>query len=164
MTVIESNNGPLSGQLTLEQQLYSRLPRLFDANKPHDYGEFYLAERFFPEAYARGSGAPSFGFGTLFADFGAAAPLILAVAGLLNGIVTKSFMNSLRRYRGPGEFILVLFGAGVPLIPFVNEFLIVETIGIAIVANFIHGFRLLDRPLRPFSWFGGRRLVAKAER
>jgi hypothetical protein len=143
MIVIDSNLGPLDGQLTLEQQFYGRMPRLLDPEKPHDFGEFYLGKRFFPAAYESDTGAPAFGFGTVFADFGAATPVILAFAGLLNGLIMKSFVNSLRRYPGPGEFILLLFAAGIPLVPIVNSFLVPETVALAIFANLIHRFRLL---------------------
>jgi hypothetical protein len=144
MIVIDSNLGPLYGQLTLEQQIYSRLPRLLDPGKPSDYGEFYLAKRFFPAAYERGTGAPAFGFGTLFADFGPVAPLLLGVFGFINGLTMKSFVNSLRRFEGPGEFILLLFAAGIPLVPMVNVFLIPETLGLAIAANLVQRVRLLS--------------------
>jgi hypothetical protein len=143
MMVIDSNLGPLDGQLTLENQIYVRVPRLLDPDKPHDFGEFYLAKRFFPAAYERDTGAPAFGFGTVFADFGAVAPLFLGFCGLINGLIMKSFVNSLRRFEGPGEFILVLFAAGIPLIPLVNVFLIPETVGLAIVANLLQRFRLM---------------------
>ena len=144
MIVIDSNLGPLYGRLTLEQQIYSRLPRLLDPSKPHDYGEFYLAERFFPASYEGGQGAPAFGFGTLFADFGALTPLILGFFGLINGMIMKSFVNSLRKFQGPGEFILMLFAAGIPLVPIVNVFLIPETIGLAIAANFVQRIRIVS--------------------
>jgi hypothetical protein len=144
MTVIDSNLGPLCGQLTLEQQIYSRLPRLLDPNKPRDFGEFYLAERFFPAAYERGTGAPAFGFGAQFADFGPVTPLILGFFGLINGIIMKSFQNSLRRFEGPGEFILLLFAAGISLVPMVNVFLIPETLGLAIAANLLQRVQLLS--------------------
>jgi hypothetical protein len=143
MTVIDSNLGPLCGQLTLEEQIYSRLPRLLDPNKPRDFGEFYLAERFFPAAYERGTGAPAFGFGAQFADFGPVTPLILGFCGLINGIFMKSFQNSLRRFEGPGEFILLLFAAGISLVPMINVFLIPETLGLAIAANLVQRVRLL---------------------
>jgi len=143
--VIDSNLGPLDGQLTLEQQIYTRTPRLLYPNKPLDFGEFYLARRFFPAEYDSAVGAPAFGFGPLFADFGAATPLLLAFAGLVNGLIMKSFVNSLRRFHGPGEFILVLFAAGVPLVPVVNTFVILETIGLALVANLVQRIRLIDR-------------------
>ncbi len=143
MMLIDSNVGPLDGQVTLEQQLYSRIPRVLDPHKPHDFGDFYLAKRFFPAEFEGEQGAPSFGFGQLFADYGVLAPLILAFAGLINGITMKSFVNSLKRFHGPGEFILLLFAAGIPLIPMSNAFLILETIGIALVANLLQRFRLL---------------------
>jgi hypothetical protein len=142
MLVIDSDIGPLYGQLTLENQLYSRIPRVLFAEKPSDFGDFFLAEHFFPDAFARGQGAPAFGNGALFADFGPIALPLLLIAGLLNGALLKVFVSALRRHRGPGDFIMVLFASGTSIVPLVGVFLLPESLLLAVLANLLHCIRL----------------------
>lgn len=146
MLVIDSGMGPFYGRLTLENQVYARIPRALDPDKPHDFGDFYLAEHFFPDIYVLGSGAPAFGNGAWFADFGTMALPLLLLSGFLSGLMLKMFMASLRRYRTPGDFIMVLFAAGTPLIPLTSTFLLPESLLLAIIANGLYSLRAGRRP------------------
>lgn len=142
MNVIDSGMGPFYGRLTLENQVYARVPRALDPDKPHDFGDFYLAEHFYPDAFVMDTGAPAFGNGAWFADFGTIALPLLLVSGFLNGLLLKMFVTSLRRYRTPGDFVMVLLAAGTPLIPLTSTFLLPESLLLAIVANGLFCLRM----------------------
>lgn len=145
LLVIDSDVGPLYGRLSLEQQLYSRVPRPLFPDKPNDYGALYLAEHFFPAAFQLGAGAPAFGFGIELADFGVLALPFLLLESFLGGMLLNIFMKSLRRHQGPGDFIMVLFASGLPVIPLSGAFLLPESLILAIAANIFHGMRLSPR-------------------
>ena len=142
MSVIDSGIGPLFGKLTLESQLYPRIPRALDPGKPHDYGDFYLAKRFFPDAYSRQGGAPAFGDGLWFADFRVFALPIFMILGFLSGALLKMCTNSVRENQSPGAFVLMLFAAGMPLIPISGTFLLPETLALALLANILYAFHI----------------------
>lgn len=142
MKVIDSGMGPLYGRLTLEAQIYPRIPRVLFPDKPHDFGGFYLAAHFFPDAFAGDTGAPAFGYGTWYADFSFLALPILMAVGLFSGILLKLFMTSLRTYRTPGNFVMVLFASGIPLIPIADTFLLPESLLLAIAVNALYCLRL----------------------
>jgi hypothetical protein len=145
MLVIDSNVGPLYGKLSLEQQIYTRVPRPLFPDKPNDFGALYLAEHFFPTAFQAQSGAPAFSFGIEFADFGVLALPFVMLESFFGGMLLNVFMQGLRRHRGPGDFIMVLFAAGLPLIPLSGAFLLPESLILAIVANILSGMRLAPR-------------------
>jgi hypothetical protein len=142
MLVIDSGIGPLYGKLNLEDQIYPRIPRIIDPNKPRDYGDFYLAKRFFPTEFAENVGAPAFGDGLWFADFHIFALPILMVLGILAGALLKMCARATCETRTPGAFILMLFAAGMPLIPISGTFLLPETLIFAIVANGLYAIHL----------------------
>jgi hypothetical protein len=145
LLLIDSDFGPMYGRLSLEQQIYSRVPRPLFPDKPNDYGDLYLAEHFFPDAFQRGAGAPAFSFGLELGDFGVLALPILLLESFLGGMLLAMFMKGLRRYHGPGYFILVLFGSGVSLIPLPGAYLLPEILVLAIAANILHGMRVAPR-------------------
>lgn len=151
LLVIDSDVGPLYGRLSLEQQVYARVPRPLFPDKPNDYGVLYLAEHFFPDAFQAGQGAPAFSFGPELADFGVLALPLLFFESLLGGMLLNMFMNSLRRHRSPGDFIMVLFGSGVCLIPLPGSYLLPEILVMAIAANILHGMRLSPKRSVPGS-------------
>lgn len=135
MLVIDSGIGPYYGQLTLENQVYPRIPRVLDPEKPEAFGDLYLAEHFYPDRFAMHAGAPAFANGTWYADFGVMALPLLLAAGFLSGMMLKLFMRSLLKYRSPGDFIMVLFACGVPLITLGSTFLLPESLILAVLAN-----------------------------
>ena len=79
------------GKLMLESEVYSRIPRVLWPSKPDDFGALYLAKVFFPDAFYRNQGAPAFGYGEYFADFGYLTPLWLITSGIFKGILAKYF-------------------------------------------------------------------------
>ncbi|HEX5460838.1 MAG TPA: hypothetical protein VFX20_12795 [Steroidobacteraceae bacterium] len=150
MLVIDSGMGPFYGRLTLENQFYPRIPRVLDPGKPKDFGDLYLAEHFYPDQFVTNVGAPAFANGTWYADFGVMALPLQLVAGILSGMMLKMFMRSLQRYGSPGDFIMVLFACGVPLITLGSTFLLPESLLLAVIANALFCLRVRRRrPLPP---------------
>lgn len=140
MLVIDSDLGPLYGRLMLETQLFARIPRPLMPDKPTDWGAFYLAKHFYPEAYEANTGAPDFGYGVMFADFGVFTLFVVLLTGFVDGYLLRIFVNGTLRYRQPGYFILLLFGAGVQLVPIGGVYLLPEMIILAILANALQNF------------------------
>lgn len=150
MMVIDSGIGPFYGRLTLENQVYPRIPRALDPGKPRDFGDFYLAEHFYPDAFAADVGAPAFSNGAWYADFGVMSLPLQLATGFLSGMMLKMFMVSLKRHQTPGDFIMVLFASGTPLISLGATFLLPESLLIAIIANLMYCVRLKrTRPAQP---------------
>lgn len=117
LLVIDSNMSPEMGRLTMEEVLFSRVPREFYSDKPKNFGTFYLAEKFYPEWFAADTGSPAFGIGVQYADFGDFAIVYIVVGALLSGVLLKVFMTRLKSYHHPADFIMVLFFSGITLIP-----------------------------------------------
>lgn len=142
MLVIDSRLGPTYGTLTLQNELYSFIPRPLFPEKPRDFGSLYLAEFFYPYQFERAQGAPAFSYGTELADFGPLALPIMVFFNILAGVALRLFMNSLRRYRDPGSFTMVLFAMGLSIIPISANFLLPESVLLGIIVNAMHSFRL----------------------
>lgn len=118
--------GPYYGTMALEDFVYSRIPRALFPDKPKNFGTFHLAERYFPEAFALGSGAPAFGAGVYIADFGMLTPLVTLFLGLFGGYLLGLCMQWLRRGGGIAAFITMLYLANVSLIPIPMGYLAIE--------------------------------------
>jgi len=131
MMVIDSDMSPLFGRLTLEDTVYSRIPRSIYPDKPKDFGNFYLAKEFYPEWFYLDTGSPSFGVGVQFADFGVFSIFYHLLWSVLLGILLKSFVTRLRTYKNPSDFIMVLFLSGITLIPLGAGYLLPEHFFIA---------------------------------
>ncbi len=117
MLVIDSHFPLQYGRLTVESQTFSRIPRFLMPSKPKNFGAFYLADQFFPQAMDADEGAPDFGIGVQYADFGALAIVYLAIFAMLRGWLTRVFVGRLKRSRHPADFVLVAFLAGISLFP-----------------------------------------------
>ncbi len=118
MLVIDSDMKPQMGRLTIESQIFSRIPRAIYPDKPKDFADFYLAKVFFTQWFEVDTGSPSFGMvGRPYADFGIFAIFYILFVSFFTGILLKIFMTRLQKYRNPFDFILVLFFSGVNLIP-----------------------------------------------
>lgn len=135
MLAIDAGIGPTFGAMTLEQEFYTRVPRVIYPEKPNDFGGFQLAELFFPEAFNRGTGAPSFGYGVLFTDFHAGAIGVCAFLGFFSGVLMRIFVNNVRGGGSAGDFIMLLFGCGTSLIPISGILLLPENLVLAIFTN-----------------------------
>ena len=117
MLVIDSRMAPQYGRLTLEGNFYSAIPRALMPNKPKDFGTFYLAKKFYPEWFYSDAGSPAFGIGVQYADFGPFAIVYLLFFALLEGWLTRIFVNRLQVTRHPADFVVMAFLAGVSVIP-----------------------------------------------
>ena len=104
------------GMLTLEGQIWPLIPRSLYPNKPKNFGTFYLAEHYYPEWFDADAGAPAFGFGVTYADFHQWAILYILFTSLGVGILLRLYFNRLRAHHSPGDFIMVVFLSGTPLI------------------------------------------------
>ena len=118
--------GPYYGTLAMENFLYSRVPRAVFPDKPKDFGTFYIAEHYFPEAFALDAGAPAFGAGVYIADFGVLTPLVMLFLGLFSGYLLGLCIQWLRRGGGIAAFITMLYLANVSLIPIPMGYLGIE--------------------------------------
>lgn len=140
MLVIDSHFPTQYGRLTLESQVIGRIPRVFMPSKPKNYGALYLDDQFFPESFDEDTGAPDFGIGLQYADFGFLAIVCLGAFALLKGWMARVFVSRLRYSHHPGDFVLVAFAAGITLIPVGGiGWLFPETLAIALLLRFASG-------------------------
>jgi oligosaccharide repeat unit polymerase len=105
------------GRLTLETNIYGLIPRVVMPTKPKNFGAFRLDEEFYPEELDADAGAPAFGMGLQYADFGALAIVYLALFGLLRGWLARVFVNRLKATHHPADFFMVAFLADVGVFP-----------------------------------------------
>jgi hypothetical protein len=118
MIVMDDRDLPLQfGRLTMQDSFYSLVPRAVFPDKPRDFGALWLAARYFPERFTLNTGAPAFGIGMLYADFGPFAILYYAGAWMLAGMFIKMLVTRLRARPDAGTFALLLVMFNVPLIP-----------------------------------------------
>jgi hypothetical protein len=115
--VIDSHFPIQYGRLTAEGAIIGRIPRLLMPNKPKNFGGLYLDEKFYPESIDADAGAPDFGIGVQYADFGALAILYLAAFAALRGWLARVFVRRLTYSRHPADFFLVAFLAEISLFP-----------------------------------------------
>lgn len=129
------------GKLMMESEIYSRIPRALWASKPDDFGALYLAKVFFPDAFYRNQGAPAFGYGEYFADFGYLTPLWLVVSGIFKGILAKYFSIKTQQTKSAHYFIVFLFCIGVSIIPVSMGWLLPEHLIIALMVFMVSTIR-----------------------
>jgi len=143
MMLIEDDPAPQLGKLTLEQAIYSRVPRVLYPDKPRDWGTFALARKYYPVWFDKKIGSASFGvLGVPFADFGHFALIYLLFWAAVTGILLKLFMTRLRRHRDPSDFIVVLFLANVVVIPSGVGYTLPEHLLLALFVSLILRVRL----------------------
>jgi hypothetical protein len=115
MLVIDSKMPLQYGRLTMEANIIGRIPRALMPGKPKNFGYLYLADVFFPESFDQDAGAPDFGIGVQYADFGIFAVVYLAAFAALRGWLARVFVNRLRLTRHPADFYLLAFFANISL-------------------------------------------------
>lgn len=108
---------PQMGRLSMENAVFGIVPRSIFPAKPENFGVFFLAERYYPERFALGTGAPAFGIGVGYADFGFVSLVINFLYSMLLGFVAKILVGNLKIRPDPAAFFLLLCLIGVPLIP-----------------------------------------------
>ncbi|HVI08403.1 MAG TPA: hypothetical protein VND65_08930 [Candidatus Binatia bacterium] len=137
MLVIDSNLPPEYGRLTWESNVIALVPRAMMPNKPKDFGEFYLAAKFFPSEFDQDTGAPAFGIGLQYADFGFLAIIYLLLFTALKAWLARIFVTRLRWTKHPADFIVVAFLADIALIPAGGTgWLLPETLVLAMLVRF----------------------------
>jgi oligosaccharide repeat unit polymerase len=133
--VIDSDFPLQYGRLVVEQNLYSRLPRVIYPEKPKDFGYFLLAKTFYPEWFENDTGSPAFGMGGVWADFGIFAIVYFFAWAFVLGVIFKTLVVKLKKTANMGIFILVLFFMGIELIPLGAGYLVVEHLFLAIILS-----------------------------
>ena len=137
MLVIDSNYPLQYGRLTIESNTLCIVPRQLMPGKPKNFGTFALAEEFYPELFDEGTGAPAFGVGTQYADFGSLAIVYLAFCGLLRGWLARVFVNRLKVTHHPADFFMVAFLADVSLFPIGTGWLLPEALLVAVFLRWV---------------------------
>lgn len=114
------------GQLSYENIVYSKIPRALWADKPKNFGAFLLAETYLPLLFELDQGAPSFGIGIYFADFGVLAYLFIAGVHFFTGRMLRYFTGSCERRTSVFSFTMLLFFADVALLPVGAGYFLIE--------------------------------------
>jgi len=131
--LVDTETTTFFGRLTLEDNIYSRIPRALFPDKPKDFGGFLLSMKYFPEAFLLDEGVPSFGIGIYYADFSVFSILFLAICNFVGGIITKCFVVRLSLYRSPVDFLVLLFMSGITLLPIGSGYLLPEHVVISLL-------------------------------
>jgi hypothetical protein len=138
MLVIDSHLPLQYGRLTLEANVYGRIPRVLMPSKPKNFGMFYLAEEFYPEWFDSDTGSPDFGIGMQYADFGVLALVYLGLFSILRGWLAGIFVNRLKFTNHPADFFLVAFLAEISILPLGGAgWLLPEAILAAMLIRFV---------------------------
>jgi hypothetical protein len=137
MLVIDQKFPLQYGRITLEGNLYAIVPRTLFPDKPKNFGPFRLAEEYHPKEFDAEEGAPAFGIGIQYADFGIFAIVYLAAFAAFRGWLARIFVNRLRQTNHPGDFVMVAFLAGMSLFPIGTGWLLPETAALVILIRFL---------------------------
>jgi hypothetical protein len=137
MLVIDSHYPLQYGRLTIESNTLGVVPRQLMPGKPKNFGTFALAEEFYPELFDEETGAPAFGVGVQYADFGSLAIVYLALCGLLRGWLARVFVNRLKVTHHPADFFMVAFLADVSLFPIGTGWLLPEALLVAVFLRWV---------------------------
>ena len=131
------------GLLALENNLYAFLPRFIYPDKPTIYGVFKLSYLIFPEATLKFTGAPSFGiFGPFYADFGYLGILFIFIKYFLYGYILGAIENSLKYFKNPFLFMLLLIYSIIPIISAGIGGIFVDLVNIIIVLSLLGFYKI----------------------
>jgi hypothetical protein len=108
---------PQLGRLAFEDSFYAVIPRQLFPEKRKDFGFLWLANRYYPSRFQEERGAPAFGLGLEYADFGIFTIIYYVGCQLIAGLVAKIVVDTLRTDPNPGDFALLLMLLDVPLVP-----------------------------------------------
>jgi len=117
MLVIDSHMPLQYGRLTMEANTLALVPRVLMPNKPKNFGSMRLDDEFYPDELDADAGAPAFGVGVQYADFGDFAILYVIFFSVLRGWLGRIFVNRLNFTHHPADFFMVVFLADVSLFP-----------------------------------------------
>jgi O-antigen polymerase len=141
------------GQLTLEAELYARVPRALMPDKPKDFGMFKLARIYFPGSYRSDEGTPDFNIGMQYADFGPFAFLYICACSALSGWVLRIVVDFLNVMPHPSIFLLLLLYANLSVYSVASGFPLPETLAIGAAIALAIKFRVLPAQFPRFQWF-----------
>lgn len=117
MIIDDQSLEPQFGRLAAESKFFVLIPRAIFPDKPKDYGAFWLAKRYFPDRFELDVGAPDFGLGLLYADFGDFAILYYVLGSFIAGLIMKLLVTKLRAAPDAGTFLMLLVFLDIGLIP-----------------------------------------------
>lgn len=136
------------GRLSFEDFVYSKVPRSVWPEKPKNFGAFFLAEKYYPEWFMLEQGAPSFGIGIYFADFGFFAFPIIAFVNLLNGFLLRYFIMHSQHKITVTNFIMILFFSGAVLMPVGAGYFLIEHLILAVILQKVVSVIAAPKPNR----------------
>ena len=136
MMVIDSNFPRQYGRLTWESNVLAVVPRALMPSKPQDFGAYRLDTEFYPEIMELGQGAPAFGVGIQYADFGFLAIVYVAVFSAITGWLARVCLGRLRQTRHPADFLLLAFLVGITIFPVGTGWMFPETLLAAMLLRF----------------------------
>ncbi|BCS55014.1 hypothetical protein [Geobacter sp. SVR] len=140
--LIDKEHKPQLGRIFLEDYFVSKIPRVLYPEKPRNFGSIALAEIYFPEWFETDTGAPSFGSGVAYADFGEIFPLWLILCGFIQGYFLKTIERSYNDFSNPYTFVLLLHFCGISLLSAgVGSFLFEMVIFMLLLSN-LNNFNL----------------------
>jgi hypothetical protein len=156
--ILEDQNAPTYyGRLSFENVFYSKIPRALWPDKPKNFGAFSLAETYMPRLFELDQGAPSFGIGIYFADFGMLAYLFIGVVNFVSGRMLRYFIRLCERQASVFSFTMVLFCSDVMLLPVgVGYFLLEHLLLAAVLQKIVDMFgKHTGVPARQSNAIGG---------
>jgi hypothetical protein len=136
MMLIDSNFPRQYGRLTWESNVLGIVPRALVPTKPEDFGAFRLDAEFYPKAMELAQGAPAFGVGVQYADFGFLAIVYVAMFAGLTGWLARVFLKRLQLTHHPADFLVFAFIAGINIFPIGTGWLFPETLAVAMLLRF----------------------------
>ena len=117
MIVIDEHFPLQYGKLTLEANIYGLIPRAIMPTKPKNFGPMRLDDEFYPKQLDEDEGAPAFGVGIQYADFGVFAIVYIGLVAIFRGWLARVFVSRLQLTNHPADFFMVAFLADIPLFP-----------------------------------------------
>lgn len=149
MEIVDDEHGKIYyGRINLENEVYGRIPRALMPGKPKDFGPFLLAKIYNPANYRADSGTGAVDFGEDYADFGPFAIVVRCFSSAAFSWFLSITVYHLRRWRSPPAFVLLLFFAGVSVIPISGLFLLPEYLLLAGMLGLLLRMRLVRRSIR----------------
>ena len=143
LVIDDPNQTRYYGRLMIENEIYSRVPRMIMPGKPKDFGPFILAKTYNPASYRNDEGVGAFDIGFVYADFGDFSIIAICAYSVFSAYFVSSLALHLRSGGGAGTFIVFLFMVGVSVIPISGPFYLPESILLGGVVAVASRFRLL---------------------
>ena len=104
------------GRLFIEDNFFSRVPRIFFESKPVFFGSSELSLAVNEKQTLSLQGSPAVSMGKIYAEFQLLSFVIIIISTFFNALLLKYFSWSLKKYFNLPNFILFLYFAGVSLI------------------------------------------------